>query len=168
MRSFKGKDNPMYKHGHSKRSGWSSDYIHFMNVKGRCAHKTNKDYKNYGARGITVCDRWLHGEDGLSGFECFQADMGSKPIGMSIDRIDGAKGYSPDNCRWATLEEQANNKRTCHYLTIDGETKTISQWSRISGIGKETIRHRIVMQGMAPKKAVFNKLSWTKRNTSGE
>jgi len=168
MPSLKGKSNPAYKHGHSKKSGWSSDYTHFMNIKSRCTIKSNKDYKRYGALGVTVCDRWLYGESGMSGFECFQADMGPKPTGMSLDRIDGTKGYSPDNCRWATQEEQANNKRTCHYLTIDGETKTITQWSRISGIGKATIRNRVVVQGMAPKEAVFNKLSWTKRNTTGE
>jgi hypothetical protein len=137
-----------------------------MNMKARCNYPSNKDYPRYGAVGIKVCDRWMHGEDGLTGYECFVLDMGTQPDGTSIDRIDGTKGYSPDNCRWATIEQQCNNRKSCHYITIDGVTKTISQWSKVSGIGKATILNRLAVQGMSPKDAVYKPLSWVKRKQS--
>ena len=112
---------------------------------------------------LLFLDRWLNGEDGLSGYECFLADMGPKPEGMSIDRIDNTKGYSPDNCKWSTAEEQNNNRSSSRYLTIDGVTKTIAQWARVSGIGPKTIRNRLETMHMSPKEAVFTKLKWTKR-----
>jgi len=73
----------------------------------RCRRKANKCYRHYGARGITVCDRW----SGDTGFENFLADMGTRPAGLSLDRIDNERGYSPENCRWATSTQQTRNTR---------------------------------------------------------
>lgn len=72
--------------------------------------KLHPGYYKYGGKGIEVCDRWRFGEDGKSGFDCFREDMGPRPQGFTIDRIDGTKGYHPNNCRWATPKEQAANR----------------------------------------------------------
>lgn len=77
----------------------------------RCTNTKHRAYPRYGAAGITVCDRWLRGEGGKTGWECFFADMGPKPTGCSIDRIDPTKGYILTNCRWATVAEQVANRR---------------------------------------------------------
>jgi hypothetical protein len=77
----------------------------------RCYNPKAPSYAKYGGSGITVCDRWRFGENGKTGWLCFFEDMGPKPTGHSIDKIDNTKGYSPDNCRWATQQEQNANRR---------------------------------------------------------
>ena len=157
MPSLPGTLNPSYKHGHGSKGKESRLYLRHRNMIARCYYPTSKDYPKYGARGTTVCDRWRFGENGKSGFECFYEDMGDIPFdGATLDRIDGTKGYSKENCRWATLEQQANNKKTSRLLTVNGETLTIKQWSRISGVGDKTILYRL-KHGVPPEKAVFMK-----------
>lgn len=93
----------------------TSTYAIWRSMLARCLRKTAKDYKNYGARGITVCDRWINS------FEAFVEDMGVRPENKSLDRIDNEKGYCKENCRWATPVEQARNTRKNVYVYVDGE-----------------------------------------------
>lgn len=113
----------------------SQTYKVWKDMRGRCYRKNNKDYKDYGARGIIVCDAW-------NNFETFFNDMGRKPEGLSIDRIDVNGNYEPSNCRWADNETQANNKRNNVKITHNGKEQTIQQWSREVGIDRKTLDYR--------------------------
>lgn len=103
-------------------------------MKKRCCNPNAQDYPNYGARGIKVCDRWINN------FDVFLSDMGERPKGMTIDRIDNNKGYSPDNCRWATTKQQNSNRRGNRPVNIDGvDYPTIMEAHRKTGITRRKI-----------------------------
>jgi hypothetical protein len=106
-------------------------------MRSRCDSPGDQNYARYGGRGITVCERW-------QSYENFLADMGRRPSeSHTIDRVDNAKGYCPENCRWATKREQANNTRRNVLVTLDGKTASIAEWSRITGINQTTINLRL-------------------------
>lgn len=111
-------------------------YIVWMSMRYRCEKPTHKSYKDYGGRGIRVCDRWQR-------FENFLADMGEAPAGMQLDRVDNSSGYSPENCRWATPRQNSNNKRSNHFLEFEDQRLTLAQWSRTLGIPRDTLSNRI-------------------------
>lgn len=109
-------------------------------IKKRCYNKESKSYPNYGGRGIIVCDRWLDKENG---FKNFLEDMGRKPSPKhSIDRIDVDGNYCPENCRWATHEEQSDNKRNTIYLVNNGERKSLNQWAKFYDVPILRVRSR--------------------------
>jgi len=108
-------------------------------MKTRCYKEKCINYKNYGGRGITVCNEWQ------SDFENFYnwALENGYVEGLSIDRIDNNKGYSPENCRWATRIEQANNQRSNHLITYNGKTQTLKQWADELKIPYTSLKSRI-------------------------
>ena len=124
------------KHGHNKVGARSPTYETWASMIARCTNPKNKRFSDYGGRGIRVCKRWRR-------FEPFLADLGEKPPGHSIERIDNAKGYSPANCRWATFREQNHNRRNNHWITLRGETLCITDWAHRLGIARGTIRNRM-------------------------
>lgn len=132
-------------------------------MKQRCGNKNNQSYENYGGRGITVCDEWL-GIDGFENFESWSIQNGYRPgIGLSLDRVDVNKGYSPDNCRWTSIWVQSVNKRVPAHkksayrgklYTINGITKNKKQWCEEYGVWGATIDYRMKKMGMSFEEAL--------------
>ena len=115
----------------------SSTYGSWAAMKCRCTNANHVAYKHYGGRGISVCPRWL------DSFENFLADLGERPVGFTLDRINPDGNYEPGNCRWVVPEIQGNNRRSNHLLTCDGVSLTLSEWSDVTGIKSTTLRERI-------------------------
>lgn len=110
------------KHGKTYTPAWFT----WSSMLSRCSNPESRSYPGYGGRGITVCARW-------SSFENFALDMGERPDGMTIERIDNDKGYEPGNCRWATMTEQNRNKRDTRKLTFDGRTMSTADMGACHG-----------------------------------
>src|SRR6185503_1392339 len=122
------------KHGYSH----SPNYQAWRDMIQRCTNTKKPLYKNYGGRGITVCDRWLND------ISAFIEDVGLRPSKeYSLERINNSGNYEPGNVRWATRKEQARNKRNNHLVTINGTSLTIAEWSERSGIKVGTMLIRI-------------------------
>lgn len=111
----------------------------WIGMLSRCYSPGSKPYKDYGARGITVCERWR----GVDGFATFVADMGARPQGATLDRRDNNKGYSPKNCRWATRKEQQRNTRWNRRVSYGGETHSVSEWAELRGISRGCLNGRL-------------------------
>ena len=113
-------------------------YRIWRGMKDRCMNKNSKDYVRYGERGIFVCSRWV------GSFELFYSDMGDPPTSEhSIERQDNNKGYTPCNCYWAGIYQQANNMRSNRYITYGGRTLTFTQWGRHLNGSKNLVSERI-------------------------
>ena len=113
-------------------------YNTWTNMKSRCTNPKDEFYKDYGGRGIKVCDEWMKS---FSSFYEWAMNNGYADH-LTIDRIDNDGDYTPDNCRWVDLKEQANNKRNNVTVTINGLTKTLAEWSEITGIPYKTLHVR--------------------------
>ena len=129
------------KHGSPEYWAWAA-------MKDRCNNKNNPNYYRYGGRGILVCERWMK-------FEQFFADMGMKPSKKhTLERLDNDEGYSPSNCAWKPMLEQARNKVSNVILEIDGVKKCLCDWAKLSPVTYQTIQWRLRC-GMTTKEAVF-------------
>jgi len=116
---------------YSKRHGLSDTPEHhaWRNMRRRCLSPSDKEYKNYGGRGISICERW-------GDFNLFLEDMGQRPSPLhSLDRLNNEGDYDPANCRWATKSEQSANRRISRFLTFNGQTMTMAAWGRYLGLG---------------------------------
>lgn len=135
---------------------YTVEYRTWAQMRARCKPNAKaQDRKRYFDRGIGICQEW-------DSFEVFMSDMGPRPEGnYQLDRIDNDKGYSKENCRWATTEEQANNQANSSRVTFNGKTQSITQWAREIGIGPKTIHHRL-KHGWPVELALTHKVS--KRN----
>lgn len=144
-----GKDHPQYKHGMGSRSERNPVYTTWTHIKRRCLNKNSKEYAAYGAKGITISEDWMI-------FENFHTDMAQTWFPKaSIDRVDNAKGYSKENCRWATMADQARNKTTVRLYKIGHLNLTIPQVAEIYQIKPKTLYDRLVRQGLPLERAIL-------------
>ena len=143
-KSLSGKDNGGYSHGMTG----SKEYVRWHLMRQRCANKNTPCWKNYGGRGITVCDRW-------NKFENFYADMGPLPSPEhTLERIDNNKGYSKSNCKWATKDEQNRNKQNTKLFIFNGEKLILNDIAKKYNISISTLRSRIGKLGYSIDDAV--------------
>lgn len=136
---------------------WNShraEYRCWQDMIQRCHNPSSRWFGSYGNRGIFVCDRWKES------FENFIADMGKRPYGTSLDRIDNDGSYTPENCRWATIQQQNRNHRGCLFIEHNGERKTLIEWSEETGVNPKTIRSRY-LKGYQPE-MLFSKKKFSK------
>lgn len=111
-------------------------YQSWLSMRQRCNYAKHAAYHRYGGRGIKICDRW-------NDFEAFLIDMGERPEGMTLDRIDVDGDYTPENCRWATHKQQVNNRRSNRFIEHDGQVLSVAQWAEKTGLRPEQIIQRL-------------------------
>jgi hypothetical protein len=130
--------NGVKTHGMTK----SPTFGTWQSIIARCERPSSISYQYYGAKGIKVCERWRNS------FEDFLADMGPRPEGTSIDRIDSTGNYEPGNCRWATITEQNNNKSDTRLITFNGKTMNMTAWAKEIGASPSALHYRIAYMCM--------------------
>lgn len=128
-------------------------YKIYHKIKGRCTKENDSCYKEYGGAGITLCDEWLN--DFRTFYEWAMAN--GYADNLTIDRIDGTKGYSPDNCRWATYKVQNNNTSRNHLITYNGKSQTMAQWAEEMGINYGTLSARLNRSKWSIERALTTK-----------
>jgi hypothetical protein len=131
----------------SRKTAHQSTYNVWQAMLQRCLNPTQPNYRNYGARGISVCDRWLV-------YTNFLEDMGERPDGLSLDRIDNDGNYEPDNCRWATAAQQVRNSRHCRFFEFQGRKQTLADWADERGLNRSTVYKRINRSGWTIEEAL--------------
>lgn len=138
------------RHGHFRGGVRSPEYLAWESMKQRCLNPKGAYYGRF-----TVCNEWV----GPDGFERFFSHVGPRPSSQhTLDRIDNDRGYEPGNVRWATMREQARNRRDTKFLTIGERTLCVTDWAKVSGIKRKTIYERL-RRGWEPERAVYGNLS---------
>lgn len=127
---------PVKKHSGKPNGSPTPEYVVWSLMRDRCNNNKNKSYKYYGGRGISVVEKW-------DDFSVFLADMGPRPAGSTIDRIDTNKGYGPDNCRWATRKEQSRNRNYCIRVNWNGADRYLWELADEYGISVQIVHHRL-------------------------
>jgi hypothetical protein len=128
---------------HGGTAGKKAGYLYraWTKIKSRCHIPNNKDYSIYGGRGISVYPEWINN------FATFRdwvlRELGPRPAGCSLDRLDNERGYMPGNLRWATAKEQANNRRTCIKLGLNGRVQTATEWAEEYGLNPGDLHKRL-------------------------
>jgi hypothetical protein len=138
------KRHPNYRHGSEE----NPEYQSWRHMIQRCNNPNDIGFKYYGGRGIKVCEKWR------GSFESFLSDMGRKPDGATIERINNDGDYEPSNCRWVSNFDQQSNRRNNRKITFNGRTLTHSQWGRELGISRDLIGQRIRRDKLSPEKAL--------------
>lgn len=133
-------------HGHGGRKNKTREYNAWCGMKHRCTNPNDTEFRNYGGRGIAICERWI------SSYINFYTDMGPCPDGYTIERKDVNGNYEPSNCVWADSATQSVNRRNNKRITSGGRTLTYSQWEKELMLPEGTISHRIKMLGWEPER----------------
>ena len=150
----------MIKHGHSKHGHESLTYKTWSAVIQRCTNPNASHYEYYGGRGITVCERWKI-------FINFLEDMGERPAGSTIDRINTNGNYEPSNCRWATKSQQERNMRNSRLLTAFGKTMALADWADTIGMNRTSLHARL-RRGFSVERALTQKVKRLPKHGSDE
>lgn len=138
-------------HGASTTRIRTPEYRCWLSAKQRCFNPKSAKFASYGGRGITMCEQWRHN------FSAFLADVGPRPVGMSLDRIDVNGHYAPGNCRWATAREQSNNTRSNRLVDAPEGRMTLKQYARLRGVDYTALHAQVKYRGADPIEAA-NKL----------
>ena len=136
MTSLPGQKHPQYRHG-GTMNGKTPEYHSWEHMRERCLNPTHPRYADYGGRGITVCERWRNN------YATFASDMGPRPSGFTLDRIDTNGPYEPGNCRWSSPIKQNRNSRRNRRITFNGETLALVEWSERVGLSQKTLLSRL-------------------------
>lgn len=129
-------------HGHTTNRSCSPTYASWEKMIQRCTNPNDPKYVRYGGRGIKVCDRWLT-------FKNFLADMGEQPKGLTLERKNNDESYSPLNCKWETLANQARNRHTNCHIEIAGRTQCLAAWCEEYKINRKTVMGRVRVSGLS-------------------
>lgn len=129
------------------------NYCSWQSMRDRCRNPKNRAYRDYGGRGIKVCDRW-------KSYAAFAADMGERPPGYTLERVDNDGDYTPENCRWASRRDQQRNRRINVYVTIEGARYLLAELADKSDLKRDTIQERAALgltyaEVMSPERRTF-------------